>query len=150
MQQIVLNATDNFAFAISPAYINSLFGSSIGQLTHFPSIPVSVGPFSTTYTISLISPPPALNVTNGAIQITVNAHAHPDSTGWPAFNFRTVVSFTLTLIPIDAQGRLGAAELALSAVSFDFTDSGLGGDIKDAILGAFKGTITGNIAAAVD
>ncbi len=84
VQQIVLNATDDFAFAISPAYINSLLGSSIGQLTHFPSIPVSVGPFSTTYTISLTSPPPALNVINGAIQITINAHAHPDSTGWPA------------------------------------------------------------------
>ncbi len=40
--------------------------------------------------------------------------------------------------------------MALSAVSFDFTDSGLGGDIKDAILGAFKGTITANIAAAVN
>ncbi len=150
VQQIVLNATDDFAFAISPAYINSLLGSSIGQLTHFPSIPVSLGPFSTTYTISLTSPPPALNVINGAIQITINAHAHPDSTGWPAFNFRTVVSFTLNLIPIDAQGRLGAAEMALSAVSLDFTDSGLGGDIKDAILGAFKGTITSNIAAAVN
>ena len=150
VQQIVLNATDDFAFAISPAYINSLLGSSIGQLTHFPSIPVSVGPFSTTYTISLTSPPPALNVINGAIQITINAHAHTGDTGWPSFNFRTVVSFTLNLIPIDAQGRLGAAELALSTVSFDFTDSGLGGDIKDAILGAFKGTITGNIAAAVN
>ena len=150
VQVVALNAGDDFVFAISPAYINSLLSSSIGQLTHFPSVPVSVGPFSTTYTISLTSPPPALNVTNGAIQITINAHAHTGDTGWPSFNFRTVVSFTLNLIPIDAQGRLGAAELALSTVSFDFTDSGIGGEIKDAILGAFKGTITSNIAAAVN
>ncbi len=150
VQQIVLNAGDDFAFVISPAYINSLLSSSISQLTNFPPIYVSELFFSTTYTITLTSPAPALNFTSGAIQLVINAHAHPDSTGWPAFNFRTIVSFTLKLIPIDAQGRLGAAELALSQVSLDFTDSGIGGAIKDLILGAFKGPITNKIAAAVN
>jgi hypothetical protein len=128
VQQIVLNAGDDLAFAISPAYINSLLSSSISQLTNFPPISVSELFLSTTYTITLISPAPALNFTTGAIQLVINAHAHPDSFGWPAFDFRTIVSFKLNLIPIDAQGRLGAAELALSQVSLDFTDSGLGGD----------------------
>lgn len=150
VQDIVLNATDDFAFAISPAYINSLLSSSISQLTNFPPIPVSEWPFSTTYTITLTSPPPALNFTSGAIQLVINAHAHSGGSIFPSFNFKTVVSFGLNLIPIDAQGRLGAAELVLSKVSLDFTDSGIGGDIKDAILGAFKGSITGNIAAAVN
>jgi hypothetical protein len=150
VQQIVLNPADDFAFVISQAYINSLLSSSINQLTNFPPIYVSELFFSTTYTITLTSPAPALNFTSGAIQLVINAHAHPDSTGWPAFNFRTIVSFTLKLIPIDAQGRLGAAELALSQVSLDFTDSGIGGAIKDLILGAFKGPITNKIAAAVN
>jgi hypothetical protein len=150
VQQIALNPTDDFVFAISPSYINSLLKSSISQLTVFPPISVSELFLSTTYTITLTSPAPALNFVSGAIQLVINAHAHPDSFGWPAFDFRTVVSFTLKLIPIDAQGRLGAAELALSGVSLDFTDSGIGGAIKDAILGAFKGPITSKIAAAVN
>ena len=149
VQQIALNATDDFVFAISPAYINSLLSSSIGQLTQFPPIGVSEWPFSATYTISLTSPAPALNFTTGAIQLVINAHAHSSGSIFPSFNFRTVVSFGLNLIPIDASGRLGAAELVLSKVSLDFTDSGLGGDLKDLILGAFKGSITNNIAAAV-
>ncbi len=149
VQQIVLNPTDDFAFAISPDYINSLLSSSISQLTNFPPVSVSELFLSTTYTITLTSPAPALNFTSGAIQLVINAHAHPDSFGWPAFDFRTIVSFKLNLIPIDAQ-RLGAAELALSQVSLDFTDSGIGGAIKDAILGAFKGPITNKIAAAVN
>ena len=149
VQDIVLNATDDFAFAISPSYINSLLSSSIGQLTQFPPIGVSEWPFSATYTISLTSPAPALNFTTGAMQLVINAHAHSSGSIFPSFNFRTVVSFGLNLIPIDASGRLGAAELVLSKVSLDFTDSGVGGDILDAILGAFKGSITNNIAAAV-
>ena len=94
-------------------------------------------------------PAPALNFTTGAMQLVINAHAHSSGSIFPSFNFRTVVSFGLNLIPIDASGRLGAAELVLSKVSLDFTDSGVGGDILDAILGAFKGSITNNIAAAV-
>ena len=150
VQQIALNATDDFAFAISPDYINSLLSSVIGQLTSFPPIAVSEWPFSATYTISLTSPPPALNFTSGAIQLVINAHAHSSGSIFPSFNFRTVVSFGLNLIAIDGQGRLGAAELSLTKVSLDFTDSGIGGDIKDLILGAFKGGITGNIAQAVN
>ena len=149
VQQIALNATDDFVFAISPSYIDSLLKSSISQLTNFPKIAVSWTVFSTTYTISLTSPAPVLNFTTGAIQLVINAHAHPDSS-WPAFNFQTIVSFTLKLIPIDAQGRLGAAELALSNVSLVFTDTGILGEFKDAILGAFKGPIESNIAAAVN
>lgn len=149
VQQIALNPTDDFAFAISPSYINSLLSSSIGQLTQFPAIPVSEWPFSATYTISLTSPSPAINFTTGAIQLVINAHAHSSGSIFPSFNFRTVISFGLNLIPIDGSGRLGAAELVLSKVSLDFTDSGIGGDILDAILGAFKGSITNNIAAAV-
>jgi peroxiredoxin len=150
VQDIVLNATDDFAFAISPAYINSLLSSSIGQLTQFPPIGVSEWPFSATYTISLTSPAPALNFTTGAIQLVINAHAHSSGSIFPSFNFQTVISFGLNLIAIDAQGRLGAAELVLSKVALDFTDSGLGGDLKDLILGAFKGSITNNIATAVN
>lgn len=149
VQQIVLNAGDDLAFAISPDYIISLLSSSIGQLTDFPAIPVSEWPFSATYTISLTSPAPALNFTSGAIQLMINAHAHSSGSIFPSFNFRTVVSFGLNLIPIDAQGRLGAAELVLSKVALDFTDSGLGGDLKDLLLGLFKSSITSNIAAAV-
>lgn len=150
VQQVVLNAADDFAFVINPAYINSLLSSSIGQVTNFPPINVSEWPFSATYTISLTSPPPALNFTSGAIQLVINAHAHSSGSIFPSFNFKCVVSFGLNLVSIDGQGRLGAAELKLSDVSLDFTDSGVGGDIKDAILGAFKGTIKGNIANAVN
>ena len=149
VQQIVLNPADDFAFAISPDYVNSLLSSSISQLTNFPAIPVSEWPFSATYTISLTNPAPALNFTSGAIQLVINAHAHSSGSIFPSFNFRTVVSFGLNLIPIDAQGRLGAAELVLSKVALDFTDSGLGGDLKDLLLGLFKSSITSNIAAAV-
>ena len=149
VQQIVLNAGDDLAFAISPDYIHSLLSSSIGQITDFPAIPVSEWPFSATYTISLISPAPALNFTSGAIQLVINAHAHSSGSIFPSFNFRTVVSFGLNLIPIDAHGRLGAAELVLNKVALDFTDSGLGGDLKDLLLGIFKSSITSNIAAAV-
>lgn len=150
VQQVILSPADDFGFAISPAYINSLFISAVKQLTNFPPVNVSEWPLSTTYNISLTSPPPALNVTTGAIEIIINAHAHTGDFGWPSFNFRTVVAFTLKLVPIDGHGRLGAAELALAKVSLDFTDSGIGGDIKDAILGAFKGPITSNIASAVN
>jgi peroxiredoxin len=149
VQQIVLSSSDDFAFAISPDYINSLLSASIGQLAHFPAIPVSEWPFSATYTISLTSPPPALNCTSGAIQLVINAHAHSSGSIFPSFNFKTVVLFGLNLVPIDAQGRLGAAELVLSKVALDFTDSGLGGDLKDLLLGLFKSSITSNIAAAV-
>lgn len=149
VQDIVLNAADDFAFAISPSYINSLLESSIGQLTQFPKIPVGGWPFSATYTITLTSPPPALSLTTGAIQLVINAHAHSSGSIFPSFNFRTVVSFGLNLIPIDASGRLGAAELVLKNVSLDFTDSGIGGDIKDFILDAFKSYITSSITAAV-
>src|SRR5262249_30392136 len=79
----------------------------------------------------------------------ISAHAHSSGSIFPSFNFKTVVSFGLNLVPIDAQGRLGAAELALAGVDFDFTDSGVGGGIKDVILGAFKGTIKGDIANTV-
>ena len=150
VQDIVLNAADDFAFAISPSYINSLLSSSIGQFSTFTPIPVSEWPFSATYTVTLTNPPPALNFTSGAIQLIINAHAHSSGSIFPSFNFRTVVSLGLNLIPIDASGRLGAAELVLSKVALDFTDSGLGGDLKDLILGAFKGTITNNVANAVN
>jgi hypothetical protein len=149
VQQVMLNPADDFAFAISPDYVNSLLASSIGQLTTFPAIPVSLWPFSATYTISLTGGPPVLSFQNGAIQLGISAHAHSSGSIFPSFNFKTVVSFGLNLIPIDLQGRLGAAELALAGVDFDFTDSGVGGDIKDVILGAFKGTIKGNIANSV-
>jgi peroxiredoxin len=149
VQDIVLNAADDFAFAISPSYINSLLSSSIGQFSTFTPIPVSEWPFSATYTVTLTNPPPALNFTSGAIQLIINAHAHSSGSIFPSFNFSTVVSLGLNLIPIDASGRLGAAELVLSKVALDFTDSGLGGDLKDLILGAFKGTITNNVANAV-
>ncbi len=149
VQQIALNPSDDFAFAINPSYINSLLKSSIGQLTNFPKVAVSWTIFSTTYTISLQGAPPALNFTTGAIQFVINAHAHPDSS-WPAFNFQTIVSFTLNLIPIDAQGRLGAAELALSNVSLKFTDTGILGEFKDAILSAFTSQITSKIADSVN
>ena len=82
--------------------------------------------------------------------MVINAHAHSSGSIFPSFNFRTVVSLGLNLIPIDAHGRLGAAELVLSKISLDFTDSGLGGALKDLILGAFKGSITNNIANAVN
>ena len=150
VQDIVLNAADDFAFVISPDYINSLLSSSLGQFSTFAPISVSEWPFSATYTVTLTSPPPALNFTTGAIQLVINAHAHSSGSIFPSFNFRTVVSLGLNLIPIDVHGRLGAAELVLSKISLDFTDSGLGGDLKDLILGAFKGSITNNIANAVN
>jgi len=149
VQQIVLNATDDFAFVISPAYINSLFSSSVGQLTNFPPIPVNIYVSSTTYTITVTSPP-ALTIVSGQIQVVINAHAHSSNNDWPSFNFRTVIPFTLNLIPIDAKGRLGAAELVLGKVSLDFTDSGAFGTLKDVILGAFNGSIADHIAAAVN
>ncbi|HZP18090.1 MAG TPA: TlpA disulfide reductase family protein [Terriglobales bacterium] len=146
---VFLGGEDDFAFAIGREFILSLFQSTVSSITQFQPFNVHVAVWgTTTYTITLTSPP-ALALQPGAIVLTIRAHAHSSKDRFPSFNFTTTVSFTLNLVAT-GEGGLNAAELALAGVAVDFTDSGLGGWIKDQIVGAFSGRITSQISAQVD
>jgi AhpC/TSA family len=149
VNNVFLAADDDFGFCIGRDFISSLFRNTISSFTQFQPFNVHVPVWgTTTYTISLTSPP-SLDLQPGAIVLSIQAHAHSSKDRFPSFNFTTRVSFTLNLIAT-GEGGLNAAELALSAVSVDFTDSGLGGWIKDQIVGAFSGRITDQISVQVN
>jgi hypothetical protein len=149
VNNVFLAANDDFGFCIGRDFISSLFRNTVSSFTQFQPFTVHVTVWgTTTYTISLTSPP-SLDLQPGAIVLSIQAHAHSSKDRFPSFNFTTRVSFTLDLIAT-GEGGLNAAELALSAVSVDFTDSGLGGWIKDQIVGAFSGRITDQISAQVN
>jgi hypothetical protein len=140
---------DDFAFAIGREYILNLFNSYVGSFTQFQPFSVSASIYgTTTYTITLTSTP-TLDLQPGAIVLTIKAHAHSSKSRFPSFNFTTNVSFTLELVAT-GEGGLNAAQLALASVSLDFTDSGLGGWLKDLLLGAFNGNIKNQITAQVN
>jgi hypothetical protein len=149
VSDVFLGAGDDFGFAISHDLILSVFNSAVGSFTQFQPFQVSASIYgSTTYTITLTSPP-SLQLQPGAIVLSLNAHAHSSKSRFPSFNFTTNISFTLALVATGA-GGLNAAELALAGVSVDFTDSGVEGWIKDLLLGAFNGNISGQISAQVN
>ncbi|HTJ87105.1 MAG TPA: TlpA disulfide reductase family protein [Terriglobales bacterium] len=149
VNNVFLSAEDDFGFCIGRDFIISLFRNTVSSFTQFQPFNVHVTIWgTTTYTISLTSPP-SLDLQPGAIVLTIQAHAHSSKDRFPSFNFTTRVSFTLNLIAT-GEGGLNAAELAFLGVSVDFTDSGLGGWIKDQIVGAFSGRITDQISAQVN
>lgn len=149
VNQVFLGSGDDFAFAVGRDMIMSVFNSSISSLTQFQPFGVSQWPLgSTTYTITLTATP-TLSLQTGAIVLTVQAHAHSSSGSFPSFNFTTTISFSLNLVPT-GEGGLNAAELALAGVSLDFSNSGLTGWLKDALLGLFSGPISNQIGAQVN
>ena len=150
---VFLGAADDFAFAIGADFINSLFTSHLDAFTQIQPFKVHIWVYgTTTYTITPTAPPTIAlqNGSNGSIVVTLKAHAHSSKDRFPSFDFEVKSSFTLNLVPIGAQGRLGAAELALANVSIDFQDSGIGGWIKDELLSLFQGPITDQIESEVN
>ena len=149
VNNVFLASDDDFGFCIGRDFIISLFRNTISSFTQFQPFNVHVAVWgTTTYTISLTSSP-SLDLQAGAIVLTIQAHAHSSKDRFPSFTFTTRVSFTLNLIAT-GEGGLNAAELALLGVSVDFTDSGIGGWIKDQIVGSFSGRITDQITAQVN
>jgi hypothetical protein len=82
VNNVFLAADDDFGFCIGRDFIISLFRNTISSFTQFQPFNVHVAVWgTTTYTISLTSPP-SLDLQPGAIVLTIQAHAHSSKFLW--------------------------------------------------------------------